>query len=81
MLQTKKIESFIQETNGLIGEIDKKVSEINSMIPFAEMTMDDYRDAHPEGFMRTDIVTTWPHTEESQEDLNEEEGPTDEGGH
>ncbi|XP_017884882.1 ATP synthase subunit d, mitochondrial-like [Ceratina calcarata] len=66
----KKIESFKQELDGSTVEIQKILDSINAMIPYAEMTMDDYCEAVPDGFMRTDIVTTWPHTEETQEDLN-----------
>ncbi|XP_076757620.1 ATP synthase subunit d, mitochondrial [Xylocopa sonorina] len=76
----KKIESFNQQANEAIAKMKTGLDEVAGMIPFAEMTMEDYRDAYPEGFMRTDIATTWPHTEESQEDLDDD-SPDDEDGH
>ncbi|XP_068983367.1 ATP synthase subunit d, mitochondrial-like [Bombus flavifrons] len=63
----KKIQSFIQEVNVDIEELRKSLVEINNMIPFSEMTMDDYVDLKQDGCMQPDRVTTWPHDEASQE--------------
>lgn len=67
ILQAKKIESFIQEVNVDIEELRKGLVEVNDMIPFSEMTMDDYVDLKQDGCMQPDRVTTWPHDEASQE--------------
>lgn len=77
----KKIEDFKQHSDNEIVKWQKKLDALNNMIPFAEMTLDDYKDAYPDRFMRTDKVTTWPHTEDTQEDLDEEDGPTKGNGH
>lgn len=72
MLQAKKIESFIQEVNVNIEELREGLDKLNDMIPFSEMTMDDYVDLKPDGSMQPDKVTTWPHDEASQEHNNED---------
>lgn len=82
MLQAKKIESFIQEVNASIEEVRKSLDELNSMIPFSEMTMDDYVDLKPDGCMLPDKVTTWPHDEASQEyNLKDEDSKGSSSGH
>ncbi|KOC68708.1 ATP synthase subunit d, mitochondrial [Habropoda laboriosa] len=68
----KKIEQFIEETNATISSMEKEINKLKAMLPYAEMTMDDFIEAHPKAFMRTDVVTTWPHTDDSQEDLNDD---------
>ncbi|CAK9796762.1 ATP synthase subunit d, mitochondrial [Anthophora plagiata] len=67
-----KIQKFIQDVNVSIDAAEAELNKLKAMIPYEEMTMDDFMDAHPTVFMRTDKVTTWPHTEESQEDLNDD---------
>ncbi|CAK9834464.1 ATP synthase subunit d, mitochondrial [Anthophora retusa] len=67
-----KIQKFIQEANQIIGNAETELSKLRAMIPYEEMTMDDFMDAHPTVFLRTDKVTTWPHTEDSQEDLDDD---------
>ncbi|XP_043599734.1 ATP synthase subunit d, mitochondrial-like [Bombus pyrosoma] len=78
----KKIESFIQEVNGSIEEIHKNLDELNNVIPFSEMTMEEYVDLKPDGCMLPDKVTTWPHDEESQEhNFNNEDSKGSSSGH
>ncbi|OAD60742.1 ATP synthase subunit d, mitochondrial, partial [Eufriesea mexicana] len=63
----KKIEAFIQETNAAIEKTQKDLDKIKNMIPFAEMTMEDYAEINPEGCFGGDKPTTWPHTKETQD--------------
>ncbi|XP_050592276.1 ATP synthase subunit d, mitochondrial-like [Bombus affinis] len=78
----KKIESFIQEINADIQEMHKGLDKLNDMIPFSEMTMDDYVDLKPDGCMQLDKVTTWPHDESSQEhNSNNEDSKESSSGH
>ncbi|KOX79165.1 ATP synthase subunit d, mitochondrial [Melipona quadrifasciata] len=63
----KNVENFIQETNEKIEEVRKTISEIENLLPFSEMTMEDVVDLKPDGVMLPGRVSTWPHTEETQE--------------
>ncbi|CAD1480612.1 unnamed protein product, partial [Heterotrigona itama] len=63
----KDIEDFIQKKNEEIKEIHKIINDINNMIPFSEMTMEDCVDLKLDGVMLPGRVSTWPHTEETQE--------------
>ena len=45
----------------------KELAHIESLIPYETMTLEEFRDAHPE--MAIDPInrpTFWPHTEEAQ---------------
>ncbi|CAL7941470.1 unnamed protein product [Xylocopa violacea] len=68
----KMIAEFIQQSDDYLVEVNASLSKIKNMIPFAEMTMDDYTEAFPTGFLRTDKDTTWPHTDDTQEIPDEE---------
>lgn len=81
MLQAKEIERFIQEVNVNIEKLRKGMDEINNMIPFSEMTMEDYVDLKPDGCMLPDKVTTWPHDEASQEHNTNNEDSKGSSGH
>ncbi|CAL7941471.1 unnamed protein product [Xylocopa violacea] len=72
LLQDKMIAEFIQQSDDYLVEVNASLSKIKNMIPFAEMTMDDYTEAFPTGFLRTDKDTTWPHTDDTQEIPDEE---------
>ncbi|KAK1129674.1 hypothetical protein K0M31_019388 [Melipona bicolor] len=63
----KNIENFIQQKNEEIEETRKAISEIENLLPFSEMTMEEVVDLKPDGVMLPGRVSTWPHTEETQE--------------
>lgn len=82
ILQANKIQSFIQEVNSQIAELQQNLDQIKNIIPFSEMTMEDYSDIQPEGTLRPDKEpTTWPHTEDSQEKFGEKDDPKDKDNH
>lgn len=82
ILQANKIQSFIQEVNSQIGELQQNLDQIKSMIPFSEMTMEDFSDVQTEGTLRPDKEsTTWPHTEDSQEKFGEKIDSKDKNDH
>ncbi|XP_076680249.1 ATP synthase subunit d, mitochondrial [Andrena cerasifolii] len=68
----KKMEEFIQEVDKAIGESQREIDSIKSMLPFSEMTMEDYRDMYPELAFNPEKPTAWPHTPETQPDEDPE---------
>ncbi|XP_041987462.1 ATP synthase subunit d, mitochondrial-like [Aricia agestis] len=63
----KSIEAFVAESNASIAKYQKEIAATNAMLPYDQMTMEDFRDAHPE--LALDPInkpTFWPHDEEEQ---------------
>lgn len=47
--------------------VNKEIEAIKSMLPFSEMTMEDFRDAYPEHALDPiNKPTIWPHIPEVQ---------------
>ncbi|XP_024877425.1 ATP synthase subunit d, mitochondrial-like [Temnothorax curvispinosus] len=61
-----KIEDFIKESNQRIATATKEIDRIKSLLPFSEMTMEDFRDSYPEHAINPDKPTVWPHIPEVQ---------------
>lgn len=72
----KDIESFCNASKGRIADHEKALAHIASLLPFGQMTMEDYRDAFPD--LALDPInkpTFWPHTEEELlENQKEDDG-------
>lgn len=63
----EQIEKFKEESNARIKQSQSELEYINSLIPFDQMTMDDYKDAYPNEAL--DVFkkpTFWPHLPEEQ---------------
>jgi len=61
-----KIEKFINESNQRIATASKEIDRVKSLLPFTEMTMEDFRDSYPDIAINPDKPTIWPHTPEVQ---------------
>ncbi|XP_018401983.1 PREDICTED: ATP synthase subunit d, mitochondrial-like [Cyphomyrmex costatus] len=61
-----KIEEFIAESNQRITTANKEIDRVKNLLPFSEMTMEDFRDAYPELAFNPDKPTVWPHIPEVQ---------------
>ncbi|XP_071578061.1 ATP synthase subunit d, mitochondrial [Temnothorax nylanderi] len=61
-----KIEDFIKESNRRIATATEEIDRVKSLLPFSEMTMEDFRDCYPEHAINPDKPTVWPHTPEVQ---------------
>lgn len=66
ILQHAKIQQFITESNERIATACKEIERIKSLLPFSEMTMEDFREFYPDQAVNTDKPTAWPHTPEFQ---------------
>lgn len=71
-----QIESFKKESDARIAKSQAEIERIKGLLPYAQMTMEDYYDAHPEDAIDTlNNPTLWPHDAESQPDyVDPEEG-------
>ncbi|XP_045460917.1 ATP synthase subunit d, mitochondrial-like [Harmonia axyridis] len=56
------IEAFKKESNANIAQYQKELDHLNSLIPYSEMTMEDFKDAHLDIALDTiNRPTFWPH--------------------
>lgn len=63
------IEQFKSSSKARIAEHQSAIEHLKSLLPFEQMTMEDYRDAYPELALDTENRPTfWPHTPEDQLD-------------
>ncbi|XP_072947457.1 ATP synthase subunit d, mitochondrial [Epargyreus clarus] len=72
----RAIEQFIQESNANIATCEKEIQHIQAQLPYSQMTMEDFRDAHPE--LALDPInkpTFWPHNPEEQMDYVDPDKP------
>ncbi|KAK9876795.1 hypothetical protein WA026_015033 [Henosepilachna vigintioctopunctata] len=68
------IENFKKESNERIAKFEKELAHLNSLIPYDQMTMEDFKDAHPElALDPLNKPTFWPHIpeEQAEDDANE----------
>lgn len=62
-----KIENFKKESEVRIAKSQAEIERINGLLPYAQMTMEDFKDAHPDlALDPLNNPTFWPHDEESQ---------------
>ncbi|XP_059058025.1 ATP synthase subunit d, mitochondrial [Achroia grisella] len=63
----KAIESFVQTANANITKYEKEISSVQALLPYDQMTMEDYRDAYPnEALDPLNKPTFWPHDPNDQ---------------
>ncbi|RZC34870.1 ATP synthase subunit d, mitochondrial [Asbolus verrucosus] len=69
------IEKFKKESNVRIADYKKQLAHIASLLPYDQMTMEDFRDAFPEQALDPiNRPTFWPHDPEEQIGYNPEQG-------
>lgn len=63
------VEQFKHASKARIAEHQSAIEHLKSLLPFDQMTMEDYRDAYPDLALDTENRPTfWPHTPEEQLD-------------
>lgn len=63
----KEIESFKNASAQRITQFQKDIEHLKSLLPYEQMTMEDYRDAFPEQALDPiNRPTFWPHNTEEQ---------------
>ncbi|XP_037952201.1 ATP synthase subunit d, mitochondrial-like, partial [Teleopsis dalmanni] len=69
-----EIEAFKKGSETRIVDYQKKISHLSSLLPYGQMTMEDYRDAFPESALDPiNRPTFWPHNPEEQLDYQSKE--------
>jgi F-type H+-transporting ATPase subunit d len=63
----KEIEEFKNASSGRIAAFEKEISHLNSLLPYAQMTMEDFADAFPDQAIDQNKPTFWPHDAAEQE--------------
>lgn len=67
----KDIEKFVAESKKRIEEHNKSIAHLESLLPYGQMTMEDYRDAFPDQALDPiNRPTLWPHFPEDQPENN-----------
>lgn len=62
------IAKFVKESESRIAEYQTQISHLKALLPFDQMTMEDYRDAFPDKALDPiNRPSFWPHTPEEQE--------------
>lgn len=62
-----EIQKFVSDSNARIEGFKKELAHLNSLLPFSQMTMEDFRDSYPnEALDPINKPTYWPHTPEEQ---------------
>ena len=76
----KTIDAFCAESNNNIANFQKQIGEIQALLPYSQMTMEDYRDAYPEDALDPiNKPTFWPHTPDEQLDYVDPDKPAHSG--
>jgi F-type H+-transporting ATPase subunit d len=44
----KEVQEFIKQSNARIAGYEAEVSRLKSLLPFEQMTMEDFKDAYPD---------------------------------
>lgn len=69
----KEIADFIKASETRINQYQKEIDHLKSLIPFDQMTLEDFRDAFPDQALDPiNKPTYWPHNPDEQ---GEEEAP------
>lgn len=63
----KEIENFVAASKNRISNYEKELAHIATLLPFDQMTMEDYAEAYPElALDPLNRPTFWPHIDEEQ---------------
>lgn len=63
------VQSFIAESNNRIKGYEQQIAKWDDVLPYEEMTLEDYKDMFPDKALDPlNRPTFWPHTPEEQLD-------------
>ncbi len=63
------VQKFIQESNKRIEESKQRITKLEGMLKYNQMTMEDFKDAHPDlAYDPLNRPTIFPHTPDCQPD-------------
>ena len=61
-----KVKSFVDQSNQRIAKYEETLKRWATVLPFDQMTLEDYADAFPEQAWNPAKPTWWPHDADSQ---------------
>ncbi|XP_044735461.1 ATP synthase subunit d, mitochondrial [Chrysoperla carnea] len=62
-----EISAFVAESNKRISEYEHEINRLKKLVPYDQMTLEEYRDAYPEKALDPiNRPTFWPHLPEDQ---------------
>jgi F-type H+-transporting ATPase subunit d len=44
----KEVQAFVKQSNDRIAGYEAEVARLKSLLPYEQMTMEDFKDAHPD---------------------------------
>lgn len=62
------VAKFLEESKQRIIQYDSEAARLKSLLPFDQMTMEDFAEAYPDQALTTDKPSIWPHSPEDQPD-------------
>ncbi|XP_053684423.1 ATP synthase subunit d, mitochondrial-like [Sabethes cyaneus] len=63
----EEIAAFVKDSENRIAEYQKQIASLKALLPFDQMTMEDFRDSFPEHALDpANRPTFWPHAPEDQ---------------
>ena len=71
--QAEEVRRFIAESNQRIKDHEAVLAKWASTLPYEEMTIEEYCEAHPDVGWNPEKPTFWPHNPEEQLDYVEPE--------
>lgn len=65
--QSALVQEYVKSSNARIADYQVEVNKLRSLLPYDQMTMEDFRDAFPDQALDPiNRPTFWPHTPEEQ---------------
>ncbi|XP_068208726.1 ATP synthase subunit d, mitochondrial-like [Palaemon carinicauda] len=61
-----EVQNYIKESNNRIAQLQVDLAKWEAMIPYDEMTMEEWTEAFPEQSITAENPTFWPHLPEDQ---------------
>ncbi|KAJ0178065.1 hypothetical protein K1T71_005888 [Dendrolimus kikuchii] len=76
----KSIEAFINSSNANIASYQNEINSTKALLPYDQMTMEDFRDAYPDQALDPiNKPTFWPHTPDEQIGYEDPDKPAHSG--
>lgn len=71
-----EVDNFVKASKARISEHQSAISHIQGLLPYEQMTLEDYRDAFPDKALDpVNRPTFWPHTPEDQVGYKSKDAP------
>jgi F-type H+-transporting ATPase subunit d len=62
------VQEYVKQSNNRIAAAQTELAKLAALLPYSEMTMEEFADAHPELAINSNAPTAWPHGPEDQKE-------------